>query len=353
MAYRVLRVVALGMACLAVSVPAVAQAPVDAATKGAARNLSEQGVMDFQNQDYAAASEKLERAYTVLKAPAIGLWSARAFVKTNRLVEGYERYLETTRLKGAGGDATKEEQARADAQVELAQLAPRIPTLVVQVEGGPPEEITVTVDGARLANVLLGEERPVNPGSHVLQAIRGDQKVMLQVQIAEGETRTAKLKLDPQPQEPAVAPVTPPLPIAAVAPSVAPAAVRPAPVPPVTSDQSPPPAQTTSLVRTIGWVTLAVGGVGLGMGALTGALAIGKRETLDDSGECRAELRCYPSQNDTVSSYNTLRTVSGVGLIAGGVLAATGVVLLLTAPSEQRQLAMHAAPGSFELRGTF
>ncbi|HEY4159182.1 MAG TPA: tetratricopeptide repeat protein, partial [Polyangiaceae bacterium] len=76
-----------------VGLPQIAHAQaVDDATRSAARNLASAGVQAYQANDYPAARDKLERAYQVLRAPSLGLWSARALVKVGALVEAGERY---------------------------------------------------------------------------------------------------------------------------------------------------------------------------------------------------------------------------------------------------------------------
>jgi hypothetical protein len=52
-----------------------------------------------------------------------------------------------------------------------------------------------------------------------------------------------------------------------------------------------------------------------------------KKGSLDCNGPCQ------PS--DQVDTFRSLRTVSTVGFIAGGALAATGLVLLLTSSSSK------------------
>src|SRR6187402_1280765 len=78
--------------------PAASEPTVDSATRGAARQLGYEGIQDYQREDYRAATDKLERAYKMLKAPSLALWSARALEKSGKFVEAAERYLEATRL---------------------------------------------------------------------------------------------------------------------------------------------------------------------------------------------------------------------------------------------------------------
>src|SRR5688572_30759640 len=97
--------------------PLAAQ-PVDDATRAAARDLGMAGVEAYQAGSYPAASEKLDKAYRTLRAPSLGLWSARALAKLGKLIEASERYLEVTRLDVASGDVAVQKQAQIDAAAE-------------------------------------------------------------------------------------------------------------------------------------------------------------------------------------------------------------------------------------------
>ena len=88
-------------------------------------------------------------------------------------------------------------------------------------------------------------------------------------------------------------------------------------------------------------VALGVGGAGLVLGAVTGGLAIGKHGTLEAA--C-GDGHCPASQQGTVDSYHLIGTLSTVGFILGGVGAATGVVVLLTAPRAQPAKAAKLTP---------
>ena len=61
---------------------------------------------------------------------------------------------------------------------------------------------------------------------------------------------------------------------------------------------------------------------------------MGKHSTLNDN--C-VDGNCPSSQQDTLDSYHTLGMVSTIGFIAGGVLAATGIVLVLVTPSGEAE----------------
>ncbi|HEX2870310.1 MAG TPA: hypothetical protein VHP33_03625 [Polyangiaceae bacterium] len=328
----------LTAALLAVSLlgAASAHAEEDAATRAAARKLAEDGVAALQNGDAATAVQKLEKAHNMLKAPSVALWSARALAKRGLLVEAAERLREASRLP-VSGDAGVQEQAKRDAEKELGELSPRIPSLVIAVSGVGDASVTVTLDGAAIPSDLLGEDRPVNPGPHRLVAKRGADERSLEVTLAEGERKPASLDFGSAAPTPASATGAP------------------------TSDSSPSTASSSSGGgnKTLAFVALGAGAAGLVVGGVTGGLALSKKSKLDDDDACRAGQCTYAVESD-VKSLRTFRTVSTIGFIAGGVLAATGVVLLVTSGSSQQQgarqrphVALAVGAGNLQLAGSF
>jgi hypothetical protein len=322
---------------------------VDDATRAAARSLGTTGVSAYQAGDYETAHDKLEKAYQVLKAPSLGLWSARALAKVGKLVEAGERYTEVTRLSISGGDVVVQKQAQADAQSELDALVPQIPTIVLQIEGADASAVTLTLDGQPLSSVLVGENRPVNPGPHHVEGTLGSARVTQDVTVAVGQRAPVLLHFEPR------AAGSGPTPGA----SSAPAANQPqsgaSPPTPTSATSAGAAALTTrprSPLNTVGWVTVGVGGAAVAVGAITGALAAGKEADIKSNRAC-SNLHCLPSETDAVNSYNSLRTLSSIGFIAGGVLAATGVVLLLTSRNDSPGLALEVSPNATILRGAF
>ncbi len=323
---------------VALAVPAAAQAP-DEATRTAARALGTAGVEAYQASDFATATDKLEKAYALLHAPSLGLWSGRALVKLGKWVEAADRFLETTSLQVPAGDYAVQKRAQADAAAELAGLKPRIPSLVVAVEGAELADCSISVDGVPVAASLLGAGRLVNPGTHELDGRHGDDRAHAEVTLAEGERKTVALAFG----APAPAPAAPP-------------AANQAPPSPPLSVPAPLTAnadvgRASSAQRTWGWITIGAGGVGLLVGGVTGLIAVGKKSDLDGNPNCRGN-HCAPNEQSTVDTYNTCRTLSTVGFYAGGALAALGVVLLVTAPSQASAQA-YVGPGTAGVRGTF
>lgn len=329
---------------LSSTAPAFAQ--VDDATRAAARTLGSAGVAAYQKNDFKGASDKLERAYQVLQAPSLGLWSARALVKTGKLVEGAQRYLDVTRLSVTTGDPTVQKRAQADARTELAALTPRIPTVIVQLEGADKSAVELKIDGTPLSSALVGESRPINPGSHEITGTRGDERVQTSVTLEDGQQQVALLKFSSASSAAAGAP-------AASGTSAAGSEAAPLTPPDATA--------SSSGSHTLAWTALGVGAAGVVAGAVTGALVLGKKSSLENKDDCRGS-QCLGSESSAVSSYNSLRTVSTVCFVAGGVLAATGVVLFVAGPKHSEsasrepsgaQVSLRLGLGSAALGGSF
>ena len=331
------RVVVASLAVLAFSSTVQAQA-VDDGSRAAARSLGTTGVEAYRAGDYAMANDKLEKAYQILQAPSLGLWSARALVKLDRLVKAGERYREVTRLPVSSGDAAVQKLAQSDAQTELEALLPRIPSIVIHLEGAEPSQVTLTVDDQPISTAMIGESRPVDPGRHHVVATRGVERAASDISVEVAAKVQVVLRFDAE--RPAV--------LAINAPPAAPAAAAAS-----TNPEQASAPKHGSAARTLGWVGVSVGAAGLVFGGITGVIALGKRSDINDNKSCE-NMHCLPSEQSSVSSYNSMRTLSSVGFIAGGVLAAGGLVLLLTAPRHEESTAsLIVTPNAAVFTGQF
>lgn len=297
---------ALALALVVGTARAGAQAPSGVEPRLAARTLGYEGIAAYQAGDYALAERKLNHAYRLLPVPSLGLWSARALVKLQRLVEASARYSEVTRSMLLAGDADVQRQAKSDAERELAALLPRIPTLELRLEGARWDEVSVWVDGIERSNVAREQAMPVNPGERLVQAKWGAQQVAQRVTAVESQRRAVVLRFSPA--RPAAAPAS----LGADGPALAGAAPQL------------PEQDGGDPWRTVGWVGVGVGGSALLLSGVAGLVAWSKLEDFDCSGG-----PCTSSDRDAVDGYNSLVTAATVGYVAGGVIAGAGALLLL------------------------
>jgi hypothetical protein len=312
-------------------------APKDDALRAAARSLGTEGVEAYQAGNYVVATDKLERAYQLLRAPSLGIWSGRALEKLGKLVQANERYLEVTRSTVTGGDAEVQRRAQQEAEAAQRELEPRIPTLTVLVQGVEAEQVSISLDGTPLPAALIGQHQPVDPGRHHLEGVHGDEHVSKDVTVAERGNAEAALVFH---QSTSAAPTA-----AAQAPATA--------GPGNSALKTPDTATSTSWQRTAGYVGVGVGGAALIFGGVTAFLANGKHSDIRDNPACH-DLVCPSSEQSLVDSYNTMRTLSSLGLIGGGIVAAAGVTLLLTAPkASSASASLVLAPNGVLLGGTY
>jgi hypothetical protein len=144
---------------------------------------------------------------------------------------------------------------------------------------------------------------------------------------------------------------TPPpaAPVAAPGPSQAPAE-GPAPerlTPEVSA--VPSPASSQSPLRPLGIASMVVGGLGIGVGVLGLVLRNGYASSFNNDPRCGAETLMGTPLNcrDNFNAGQEMQTVSVIGLVVGGVLAAAGVSMFAAAPREARPTAFrfNGGPG--------
>jgi hypothetical protein len=299
------------------------QPPVSDAAKGTARDLAVEGYALLDKQDFAGAADRFKRADTLFHAPTISLGLARAYVGLGKLLAAREAYSRTAHETLADNAPPQFATAVAEAQRELNALAPRVPGVVIQVKG--PTEPKVTIDGAEVPAAALGVKWPVDPGQHAVKAsAAGFAPREATFSVAEGKVESVTMELKPSGAGPVVQPP-------AGQPSLG------AQSPP--GDQ--PSSSSGSTRRTLGFVGLAAGGAGLALGAIMGGLVIAKHGDL--APQCQGG-HCKPSLQPQLDTYSMYGAVSTAGFIAGGVLAATGIVLVVTAPKAPPAVGVTVVP---------
>jgi hypothetical protein len=325
------------------------------ATRAAARSLGYSGVEAYQAGDYATAKDKLEQSFELFQIPSLGLWSARALAKVGMLVEAAERYRRVAGLPLALGDAAIQQTAKADAERELAELIPRIPSLTIQIEGNvSPGKIEVTLDGT-VVEAAPAKKRLLNPGKHEVEGQfvgrNGRERTSASLTLSEGRHEEAVLRFRGNTSD-AVWGVE----SSGARPSSprgAGTGIDTAVVGPQQPAHMALGAESASVEdgmhpawRTAAWISLGAGGVGFVTGLV--AYAIGRGKDLDcPNGGCDPSLRAK------VDSYTPVRTVNLAGLIAGSVFSAAGVTLFIVTEVSRNQVALQMGPRSAMLVGNF
>jgi hypothetical protein len=283
----------------------------------AARALGIEGVRLADAGKCTEAIEKLTRAESLYHAPTILGRLGECQVNVGQIVVGTENLNRVVREQLAPNAPKAFKDAQARAQKALDAALPRIGHLTVMVE---PKEAnaSVTVSEVAVPSALIGVERPTDPGSHeVVASAPGYITQRTTVVLAEAgrETVTLRLTLDPNAQK--------------EAPPVAPVAATAAPPPPAA-----PPPEAKQGMKTLAFVLIGTGVVGVATGSITGAMALSKKSDLD----C-PDNHCTGKEADKLDSAHTMATISTIGFAVGIPAAAVGTVLLLTSGNNSSKAA--------------
>ncbi len=332
---------------------------VSASTRFAVRKLGDAGVSAYRAGDYASASEKLEKAYELMPVPSLALWSARALVQRGLWTQAAERYFSARRLELGPGDPDIQRQARDVAAAERAALMPRIPSLRVRLEGASPRELDVAIDDSPLPAPLVGEDWPVNPGTHVVVGRRGSERVEATSSVAEGEHGEVVLQFVALPT-----PATLPTPAALPLPAAAPLAPVPVSVAAGASLEAAPSQaaalevndvdheRRASLWRSVGWVSSSVGGAALLASGVAAMVADQRHDRWTERGDCVGTV-CVEARDGDVKAYNRLVDVSTAGWIGGAALLGGGILLVLSFPAARGPVDVALGPTSARVVGHF
>ena len=278
-----------------------------------AQSLFDDGRAKMQAGDYAAACPKLAESYRLDPAPGTFLNLGLCHESEGRLATAYAELSEALSRAIREGRSDRQKTARE----HLAAIAPRLSKLKLSVSAGAPPDLHVEVDGITLARAAWDVAVPMDPGQHMLVASasgRLPRQVPVTVE-ADGSTKEieiGELEVDPNVH---IATGTPP------------PVVVPKPPPPE------PPPDRSSALRTVGFVTLAVGGAGLIAGGIFGGLAASTWSGVKNecpNGACPTDASVADGRR-----AGTFADVATVSLIAGGVLAAAGLALVLFAPARK------------------
>jgi len=333
---------ALGIALFSLLAhPQSAHAEASASDRATARDLAGEGYAALQKKDYATAEDRFRRADELVHAPTLVLDHARALVGLGRFGEAYAAYDSILHETMPAKAPPVWKRAAKAAAVEIESVKPKVGWLILQVEGTSDPQIEI--DGRELPSQSLGERLPQTAGQvQIVASAPGFVTQRIAQSLSEGEEKRLQIKLLPVPVPP---------------PEVV---VVPAPQP----EHSPRAAEEGSKGRrTLTYVSFAVAGVGVAVGATTGILWLNARS--DIKAACGG-LECQP-QNETEQArldadkrrYDTFGTLSAIGFGVGLAGAATGVVLLLSQPKEPaleaNRTALHAyiGPGTFGVYGAF
>jgi hypothetical protein len=323
--------------------------------KASARLLGTDGVRFAMAGDCRNAVDKLVRAEAIMHAPTTALPLAKCQIQLGKIVAGTE--ILNRMLNEVLPTNAPEPWVEAQKQVQplLDAATPKIGKLRIHVERptAGTGDLQVTVDGENVPSAILDNDRATDPGTHhVAASAPGFTDAAANVTLAEGQSQTVVLRLEPLPGG---SPSTSAFPAAMGAPPVVEGTSSGAPAAPDLPAQSSPN-------RVPAYVVLGVGGAGIVVGTVFGILALGNKSSLDN--DCPAgKDACPPDKQSEIDSLNSsLKTnalLSTLGLAVGVVGVGVGTYLFVSARSDGGPKSAHLevrpwiGPGSAGLSGTF
>lgn len=244
-----------------------------------------------------AESQKLDPRSSTLFALAD---CEREAGKLASAVTHFKEYL--TAYTAMKGDARKRHDERANvAKGHIKKLEPQLPILKLTFLGGIPGEFDLTRNGITVNRIMLDREIPVDPGEQVIIVkVPGREDTEQRIKLSLKDNKVVELV------------------VGAVSAGG--------------DDDDTGDKRKSNLRRKVGFVLLGTGAAGIAFGGVMGGLAIGQKGTVRE--HCQ-RLDCDPTGLDAVNQGRAFGNMSTIGLAAGGIVAATGLVLVLTAPKSQ------------------
>jgi hypothetical protein len=263
----------------------------------AAEALFREGRDAATGGDYKRACEKFRESNRLDPAPGTVLNIADCEEKLGRIATAWTLFREVTERVPESDERHQVAAKRATA------LEPRLPKLSLKLAPGAPEGTRVLRDGVELKSASLESALPVDPGKHVISVqAPGHAPSESTITIAEGENKTETVAIGPASAEPK-------------------------------GEHGEITTDDKSGRRTIGYVLGGIGIVGVGVGAVTGIMVLGKKKTADDN--C-PNKRCNQEGFDAAEDGKKLGTISGISFAVGALGLAGGAYFLLTSGSKEK-----------------
>ena len=302
----------LGLLAVVSTAPctAHAQPPTDGDVLKRAREQFGQALALQTGGDWAGALALLKEVAAVKGTPQVRFNIALCEERLGRLVAALGDY----ELAASDATAEKTDQVRQEVESRLESLKARVPRVVVS-RGLGADPASISLDGVSLGDSVLDNPLPADPGPHVVEATAlGFLSFKHAFRVAEQQTAHIMVKLEAEP--------------AKSQPFVQPAAR--------------PPAQA---VRTAGFV---VGGAGIASLIASGAMFYLRQHAISDLDEqCGAERKACPDgARNTVDRGKLYTTLGDVTLAVGAVGLALGATLVIVGGHSSEQASIGLAPGS-------
>lgn len=297
-----------------------AAAEVTAGQRATAEALFQQAMDLMEQKRFSEACEQFAASQQLDPALGTTLYLADCYEQSGKTASAWALFQEAAdgarRLQQADREKIANERA-ASLKGRLSKLELRVPA-ARRVQG-----LELRINDAPVPSASWNAATPVDPGpTHIEARAPGKKPWSVDVKVAEGPSsqvvEIAELAEDPQALSTDTASV-------------------------VSERLTPRDPGVTQ--RTIGYVVGAVGVVGLAVGGYFGYRAMDLNK--QSKAQCRADEpnACTSEGAATREDAQSAATVSTISSIAGGAFVATGLTLVLTAPSGASSRAVVGTPG--------
>lgn len=293
-----------------------------AADKETSRDLYAQGVQALDTHDYVGAERACGGAFKLVNAPTGAVCWAKALEGLGKFVEARDAYLAAAHFPPRPEEPPVFVAARDEGRAGADRVEKRIATLILDVSGvAESTPLHVTIDDVEIASDTARLPRKVNPGHRVVLVASPGYRTA-RVDVAADEGHEAHVSVALSPGEAGTAETTP----SATAPSKLPA-----------------------------FVAFGMGGVGLVIGSVFGAMALSDASGLKSQAGCPSS--CPSSAQSQIDALHGAQWASDIGLGVGVVGLGVGAALFLTSHTPETppatSLRFDLGPGAVGLRGAF
>lgn len=178
-------------------------AEAQVATEELARRLVGEGIEAAKSRDWVTARDRFQRAYEIQPIPLTLYNLAAAQEKTGQFVEADRAYRIFLR-ESVEGENDRFREAAAKRRVALRS---KIAYVVVRADGIVADDVLM-IDDREIAQAVLGESIPSNPGQLVVRVLRGGQAIAQEsLRLSAGQSQVVTIAVPP-PEVPALPAVT-------------------------------------------------------------------------------------------------------------------------------------------------
>ncbi|HRI68220.1 MAG TPA: hypothetical protein PK156_28515 [Polyangium sp.] len=285
-----------------------------------ASTLFNQAVEKMEAEQFSEACPMLEQSYKLAPKPGTLFTLANCRDREGKIASANTRYAEYLRTYAGMTEAERQKHANRAfiSETRVHELEPQLPILKLTWQGELPTHVKILVDDVEWVSHLSGFTLPLDPGPHRMSVIqRGAPGQNREIMLELGKMTTLDINA-----EVSFVKLHAPEPTTDVVPvKTLPSATNP----------------RTNPRKTAGFITLGVGGAGFVFGGIMGILAISEKQTVAAHCHGTARYDCDATGISAVEKMRVYANPSTIGFVAGGVLAATGVVLVLTSPRQTKE----------------